>query len=148
MNVRLRINEPKRGLTIWLSVCDDLLFVAQERESGEQASAASQNSQSHASASFYDPDMSKCSDASSVFDVSLDGDSCCKGQEVDSAPRKHQASSDVIRESGCQEGQAHFQVRTLPCAAQHRRPCLIFYVTLAKVCTGTSAVVAAGGPDV
>lgn len=82
-------------------------------------SSASQSSKSHASASFYDPDMSKCSDASSVFNVSLDGESC-KGPELESAPRKHQASKEVIRQTGCQEGHAHFQVQILPCATQCR----------------------------
>ncbi|CAL8463448.1 g2982 [Coccomyxa elongata] len=80
-----------------------------EQGSGEQLSSATQSGNSHASASFYDPDMSKCSDASSVFNVSLDGESC-KGPELEAAPRNHQASKEVIRQTGCQESHTHFQV--------------------------------------
>jgi hypothetical protein len=64
------------------------------------------------SASFFDPDISKCSDTSSVFNVSLDGDSC-KGPE-EPAAKQHYASQDVAHHAHSQEGHTHFQVKTLP----------------------------------
>ena len=67
----------------------------------------SQGSQSHTSA-FFDPDVSKCSDASSVFHVSLDEDSC-KGPE-DSAANQQHASKDIVHQERSQQGHTHFQV--------------------------------------
>lgn len=73
--------------------------------------ATSEESQSQSSASFFDPDVSKCSDASSVFNVSLDGESS-KGPDaadpmVLTGPK---GSKEAASHAQNHEGQTHFQV--------------------------------------
>jgi len=72
--------------------------------------ATSKESQSQSSASFFDPDVSKCSDASSVFNVSLDGESS-KGPDAADPVVLAGPKGEAASHAQNHEGQTHFQVR-------------------------------------